>query len=496
MKLPNMPRKGEMVAESVRDIIRYLKSITVTGVSGGRVRQTPNGTTIHLDPPPLRRKMIKFVDFQVYGIGETDGTWKAKVWPGHVLNIDPKYGVTDTMKYWLAPELDTEPGEETEFTVSDEINLYVKVNTTNKDIITAVSVVAIEESAAINEHYQPPPSAADNAESPPPPLAGVYYYKLAEFRFESTGEPPLPVLVLDKQYHIGGPIIHRPTLPELYNIPETGGTGYKVAKHWNAAEARHELRQIVQLTETAGIEVLKPFGDGEPPYSQIPVRRIRERATGDDETDETTQIRVVASDSGNAVVVKGNSAVGGITLNGGSAVVAWDDGLVTTAGNVNIETSGGGHPWKVTCTEDDAAVSGGFFFYVLSKNSTGAYDEHGYDYVEVPIEFAGSTLTALTGTQYIYAKSQLTPYSTSGYAYQTLVDLESVETRIYLPTGSITVYASANPPIDEGANNAAGTGYWIKPIAKITVTGGVAAVDKQYLTHNPSMHLNFVIGSI
>ena len=46
MKLPNEPRKGESVAESVRDIIRYLRAITVTGISGGRVQQTPNGTTL------------------------------------------------------------------------------------------------------------------------------------------------------------------------------------------------------------------------------------------------------------------------------------------------------------------------------------------------------------------------------------------------------------------------------------------------------------------
>jgi hypothetical protein len=281
--------------------------------------------------------------FQVYGIkyDTPTETWKANVWPGHVLNIDPKYGVDEPIKYWLAPEFDTPPGEPFEFTVSEDLAIYAAVSTTNKDIVLSVEITSMEDGDAETEHHEPPPSAAENGESPPPPRDGIYYYKIADFRMEGEN------LVVDKQYHLGGPILHRPALHEFYNLPvESGGDPYAVVKHWNSVESRWEFRQLVQLEEELGIEVLKPLGDGEPPYDRINVRRIRERASGDDDSDATTQIRVMEAGSGNAVLVKGNSAVGSLALKptGGSAttVLEWDDGLVTSDGEIEYEIPAGG----------------------------------------------------------------------------------------------------------------------------------------------------------
>lgn len=309
---------------------RTLSSIErrTPNIYGGYITHVFGGTI--LEPKTSIRK-VKLIDFEIYGLTLDGSDWNCKVWPGHVLNIDPKYGVDNPIKYWLATEFDTLPNEPTIFTVSPDIQIYAKVNTTSKDIITAVTIVAVEESLAITEHAEPLPSASDNGESPPPPRDGVYYYKIADFVLEDE------VLKVGKQYHIGGPIIHRPNLPEFHNIPATSGQGYAVMQKWNSVESRYDLRQLVQLGESGGIEVLRPLGEGEPPYNEIPVRRVRERQSGDDETAASKQISVIASPSNDAVLVKGNGKVGGLSVNGLSSGLVWDDGLVTANGTIDIE---------------------------------------------------------------------------------------------------------------------------------------------------------------
>jgi hypothetical protein len=323
---------------------RIMKDATITAFWANRVREAIVALANRRDPMPKAQTVFaKKSPFQVYGIkyDTPTETWKANVWPGHVLKIDPKYGVDEPIKYWLAPEFDTPPGEPFEFTVSEDLAIYAAVSTTNKDIVLSVEITSMEDGDAETEHHEPPPSAAENGESPPPPRDGIYYYKIADFRMEGEN------LVVDKQYHLGGPILHRPALHEFYNLPvESGGDPYAVVKHWNSVESRWEFRQLVQLEEELGIEVLKPLGDGEPPYDRINVRRIRERASGDDDSDATTQIRVMEAGSGNAVLVKGNSAVGSLALKptGGSAttVLEWDDGLVTSEGEIEYEIPVGG----------------------------------------------------------------------------------------------------------------------------------------------------------
>lgn len=42
--------KGRPVEQTVREIIDYLRAIRITGMVGGRVSETPNGTVLHVVP--------------------------------------------------------------------------------------------------------------------------------------------------------------------------------------------------------------------------------------------------------------------------------------------------------------------------------------------------------------------------------------------------------------------------------------------------------------
>lgn len=50
MKFPGMPMKGRSVEQTVTEILTYLRASRITGMVGGRVQETPNGTTLHVIP--------------------------------------------------------------------------------------------------------------------------------------------------------------------------------------------------------------------------------------------------------------------------------------------------------------------------------------------------------------------------------------------------------------------------------------------------------------
>lgn len=50
MKLPSMPRKGQPVEDTVREIINFCRAIRITGCIGGNAKITPNGTTLEFKP--------------------------------------------------------------------------------------------------------------------------------------------------------------------------------------------------------------------------------------------------------------------------------------------------------------------------------------------------------------------------------------------------------------------------------------------------------------
>lgn len=341
MRDPEKPSRGMELLTWAVQAWHYMRSITVRAGPGIQVHRSPSGTIISI--PKARRQPTKRFPFQVYDIVKDGADWKCKVWPGHVLNIDPKYGVTEPVKYWLPTELDTPPAEPTIFTINASKRIYVRVDTTPKDIITGTSVVVWEDDPdpPATDHHQPPPSAAANGESPPPPLDGVYYYLIADFAEDALAPSGLRI---DKQYHLGGPIQHRPALQEWYNIPETlsGATRYPIAKKWNATEARHELRSIAQINSAdSGVPILEPLPAGPPTYpDSINFRNVRHRVTGDDATDATQQIEVKESADKKDIVVLGNGKVGSFVIQdyefNEMGRIEWDDGLVTTEGDVLI----------------------------------------------------------------------------------------------------------------------------------------------------------------
>ncbi|RYD20881.1 MAG: hypothetical protein EOP88_13335 [Verrucomicrobiaceae bacterium] len=65
MKLPDKPRDGFPVADTIRQIIDYQRSATITSIAGGRVQSSPNGTVLVIDPPTIPRQSSKSGRFPV-----------------------------------------------------------------------------------------------------------------------------------------------------------------------------------------------------------------------------------------------------------------------------------------------------------------------------------------------------------------------------------------------------------------------------------------------
>ena len=50
MRLPPLPRKGDSIEQTVREIIGYLRWSNLTSVVGGELRRSPNGATLTIEP--------------------------------------------------------------------------------------------------------------------------------------------------------------------------------------------------------------------------------------------------------------------------------------------------------------------------------------------------------------------------------------------------------------------------------------------------------------
>lgn len=237
---------------------------------------------------------------------------KVLVRRGYVLCIDPKSTADPMMAYTVPPEIDSD--DPTEFSVADGKSLVVKLVVNSKDIVTSSSALIVDTDTA-STHPQPPPSAA--GEGSPPPLAGFYYYRIADFVDEGG-------TLVTKQVHSGGAIVHRPLLPEMYNIAYSTGTRYEVFKKWNAVDVRFEFRPLVQMTGTDVVPIMMPLQAGEPPYDAIRWRGLKPR-------DTLPQIRVrsVGGATSGAITIEGNGVDGVVGINfGGSIEIS--DGLVAS----------------------------------------------------------------------------------------------------------------------------------------------------------------------
>ncbi len=278
---------------------------------------------------------MQFAISRIYEAEED--VWKCNILKGWVLNIDPKKQTIDPLMYWMPETLDHDPMPE--WTITVDSRIYIKVETTSKDIITRTTVSVLESDPTNFQHAEPPPTEAGN--TAPPPLSGCYFYKLADFEDDGGGG-----LKVKNQYHQGGPIIHRPVLPEFHNMPAgSGDVGslFEIMKDWDSSEARYDVRSILQIyDESSGQNVIKEHLSGEPPYDLIRVKQVRDRIDSDTPTGPPIpkQINVVTSSNRNSIVVKGNSFVGESDFtfgnNSPAAIMAAIDGLVVETGNFSV----------------------------------------------------------------------------------------------------------------------------------------------------------------
>jgi len=180
---------------------------------------------------------------------------------------------------------------------------------------------------------------------------------------------------------------------------------------------------------------------------------------------------------------------------------------VAESGDAIVISSASAHPWKVTNGgSGNATVAAGFalgYFHNFSGSTPSAWDTDPGQIVLYPDEvilgfsgeFAGGNV-AITGTQYIYAEiSRTDPPSTYSESYEEITltagapDVVKVGVQLgdtTAPDSShiVTLVASSSAP---NAYSLTLSGNTAICIAKVTNTAGTITVDKQYVTHNPTL---------
>lgn len=79
MKFPSLPRPGRKAKDDVRDIINYLRASRVINVVGGKLKMSPNGTTIEVKPggpstPGARAAAPTGAFYKIYTVVSGDAT--------------------------------------------------------------------------------------------------------------------------------------------------------------------------------------------------------------------------------------------------------------------------------------------------------------------------------------------------------------------------------------------------------------------------------------
>lgn len=556
MKLPNLPKEGRSLAADFRDMVNFLRASRIIKVIGGKLRETPNGTTIEIDQPrlapaalfapnPWDTNLIKItpeIGAETYQVTVEDG-----------LVIDHVPGDTDALVYHEASnilvsaedeDLGADPpiaeGDRTLFDIAVGEAIYVKVNVLPSGAVGESSdppepfvEIVVDEDGLDSAHYVPP--CADDADG----LAGYYYYKLALLE-EISGE-----VVLTK-YRAGSHIEHFCELPLMDNVGAGNG---KVLKDYDQASNTYRFRNLdgglgeLTITNNAddieirgnkkSLNLMVQYGETEATTPTIAfvdgLTTTGATVVGDEDpavdpseatilipaVDDAGQINV--SLAGNTYTVRGNSkdSTLGYSVDGGTRVVVgtWVDGLRTDDGDdftIPVSSGASSHPWKVTNGgSGNATIAAGFIHAMFMDYddavpqtppaTNGIYPPT--NIVMGPAaEYAGGNL-AITGTQYIYAEMIR--------GFDDEVTLEYTETKVQndepgigifttlelyddidpagfsggSPGATATLVASSDAPDSYTAT----TGYAAVCIAKVTNTAGTISVDKQYITHNPTL---------
>ena len=171
---------------------------------------------------------------------------------------------------------------------------------------------------------------------------------------------------------------------------------------------------------------------------------------------------------------------------------------------VKRSRSGSTHPWKVTPDGSGTVkihageVLGMYLEYSGSdpgEPGSGGAGMFGPDSIVLGLSgsYAGSSDNAITGTRYIYAEvdrndptseycESYDTYSGTGSNVELYDDIEPT----IAGAATIVISASAADAYTPSTDKAAVC------IAKVTNAGGVCTVDKQYVTHNPTVFMPVV----
>jgi hypothetical protein len=267
-------------------------------------------------------------------LSKVEDVWKAKVALGHVQGINPA-SAADPVVVKHTPKIGgvaIDAEEAPLLTVSAGQTVFIKISASNKDIISAVDIVALTTDPATNStHYQPEPTA----------VSGIYYLPLCDIEAVPDSDPV--VLRTKNRIQHASPIIWRPNLWHGENI---GGGAGEVFKERSNSGDKYIFRTIKDVA-VDGKPVLKPGVS-----DVIPIRGIKELAT-------SAQIKVTAADADNDILIRGNSY--GAALTGLIAQLAVTDGLVTGA---SLATTGYTGNIKIVWTFNP--VSGSATVNVLS----------------------------------------------------------------------------------------------------------------------------------
>ena len=452
MKFPDEPRDGFPLKKHIKQILAYLRASTITGIQGGRFKESPNGRFIII-PPASEPKKATPTKPPLWGTLKWDGETPQLFMEYGVLH-DWKDGTGDAITEW---EITGLPEKDAPVTVAAGDKISVKVTSDDGGVVTAVDY---NKSGSWPTSTAPSLKGGDNTSG----SSGIRYIRILEI----ITDPDRAHRTIIKHHNTGN-IDHKPaTMVDNSVSAYSTGLGARFLRYWNHASKRWDIRGAKkgkgQLTITEG--------------------------TTDNE-------------------FRGNLKKGKITytIGAGSPVdlgVNWNDGLMivgadeedpaapVAATEYNIPIPSSANPWQVTSNGDDTVnVGAGMTLGNFSESSPATDTLPTFVLLKELDTFAGSTVT-VTGTGYIVGYSALAfepaIYSTIA---TTSVDAESVPistTRLSTTAGIDVEFMSALP-----AGAAPGNYYFV--IAEVSLSSGVAVVDKQYLHHNPTLGTYYADGS-
>lgn len=372
MKFPDLPRDGVPVSKTVTDIINFQRASRIVNVVGGRVKTSPNGTTIEI----LKQRgnaagggdSNQFAKRSLTQDPENAASYFLVVNPGYVKDIitmTAPSAVTLHMPVIDGVALNNDPPPQLAIAIGDSV--YVNYSTDTKGTVSGDPIPTLVAASTEPEgaHYQPDDDTGSGG------TEGNYYVKIGTFEAVPDTDPAqgkwIPFHNSDiEHYH------------ELWS-GENVGAGAGVWKRRDPDGDTYEFRGIdgnYGVTETQNADDVQLDFNGENMGGAVEVYVPPETPSAPDAgpaqfrtirglnyTEEgaegiAKQINVdlapAADGTGinQSILVRGNSKNGEatITIDGGTpqVLVQWEDGLVKSeTANVDITTAGTGDDFNL-----------------------------------------------------------------------------------------------------------------------------------------------------